>query len=60
LKGSVGTFSNGPVYETALELERCGRDDSMQTAQQSYQRLHGELQQLLPELRELCAQTTVD
>jgi CheY-like chemotaxis protein/HPt (histidine-containing phosphotransfer) domain-containing protein len=60
LKGSVGTFSTGPVYETALELERCGRDDSMETAQQSYQRLHGELQELLPELRELCAQTTVN
>jgi two-component system sensor histidine kinase/response regulator len=58
LKGSVATFSTGPVYETALELERCG-DDGMEAAQQSYQRLRGELEQLLPELRALCAQAAV-
>jgi len=59
LKGSVATFSTGTVYETALELERCGRDDSMEGAQQLYQRLDRELAQLLPELRELCAQTAI-
>jgi signal transduction histidine kinase/CheY-like chemotaxis protein/HPt (histidine-containing phosphotransfer) domain-containing protein len=59
LKGSVATLSIGPVYETALELERCGRDDCMGTAQQSYQRLQEELARLLPELRELCAQAAV-
>jgi len=59
LKGSVATFSTGPVYETALELERCGRDDCMETAQQSYQRLRSELEQLLPELRAMYAQAAV-
>ncbi len=59
LKGSVATFSTGPVYETALELERCGRDECLETTQQSYQRLRGELEQLLPELRALCAQAAV-
>src|SRR5207253_3439301 len=49
LKGSVSTFSTGPVYETALELERCG-DDGVEAAQRSYQRLRGELELLLPEL----------
>jgi len=57
LKGSVATFSTGTVYEAALELERCGRDGCMQTVQQSHHKLHGELEQLLPELRALCAQT---
>ena len=59
LKGSVATFSTGPLYETALELEQCGRDEYMQTVQQSYRRLRGELEQLLPELRALCAQSAV-
>jgi two-component system sensor histidine kinase/response regulator len=59
LKGSVATFSTGPLYETALELEQCGRDEYMQTVQKSYQRLRGELEQLLPELRALCAQSAV-
>jgi HPt (histidine-containing phosphotransfer) domain-containing protein len=59
LKGSVATFSTGPVYATALELERCGRDDCMENVQQSFQRLSGELEQLLPELRALCAQAAV-
>ena len=59
LKGSVATFSTGPVYETALELERCGRDECMETARESYQRLRGEVEQLLPELRALCAQAAV-
>jgi chemotaxis protein histidine kinase CheA len=57
LKGSVATFSTGTVYEAALELERCGRDGCLQTVQQSHHKLHGELEQLLPELRALCAQT---
>jgi CheY-like chemotaxis protein len=55
LKGSVATFSTGPVYETAFELERCGRDEQMQTAPARFQRLQGELEQLLTELRELCS-----
>jgi len=38
----VATFSTGPLYETALELEQCGRDEYMQTVQQSYRRLRGE------------------
>jgi CheY-like chemotaxis protein/HPt (histidine-containing phosphotransfer) domain-containing protein len=59
LKGSVATFCTGPVYETALELEWCGRDDRLETVRQSYQKLHRELEQLLPELRALCVQTTV-
>jgi CheY-like chemotaxis protein/HPt (histidine-containing phosphotransfer) domain-containing protein len=59
LKGSVATFSIGRVYETALELERCGRDDCIDTAHQLYQRLDRELGELLPELRVLCAQTAV-
>jgi two-component system sensor histidine kinase/response regulator len=57
LKGSVATFSTGPVYEAALELERCGRDECMDGVPHSHQKLHGELEQLLPELRALCAQT---
>jgi HPt (histidine-containing phosphotransfer) domain-containing protein len=59
LKGSVATFSTGPVYETAFELERCGRDECMETARESYQRLRAEVEQLLPELRALCAQAAV-
>jgi len=59
LKGSVATFSTGAVYETALELERCGRDDSLETAPQTFHRLQGELAQMLPELRALCAQAEV-
>jgi signal transduction histidine kinase/DNA-binding response OmpR family regulator len=57
LKGSVATFSTGPVYEAALELERCGRDECMDGVPHSHQKLHDELEQLLPELRALCAQT---
>jgi two-component system, sensor histidine kinase and response regulator len=60
LKGSVAMFTMGPVYEAALELERCGRDDRMQTARESYRRLRDELDRLLPELRALCAQAAVD
>ena len=59
LKGSIATFSTGPVYETALELERCGRDDCMQNAQACYQRLQRELGLLLPELHALCARAAV-
>jgi CheY-like chemotaxis protein/HPt (histidine-containing phosphotransfer) domain-containing protein len=59
LKGSVATFSTGPVYETALELERCGRDECMETARDSHQKLRDELEQLLPELRALCTQAAV-
>jgi two-component system, sensor histidine kinase and response regulator len=59
LKGSVATFSTGPVYETALELERCGRDECLDMARESYQRLRGELERLLPELRALCAQAEI-
>jgi HPt (histidine-containing phosphotransfer) domain-containing protein len=57
LKGSVATFTTGPVYETAFELERCGRDESLDAAQQAWQKLRGEIEHLLPELRALCAQT---
>ena len=59
LKGSVATFSTGAVYETALELERYGRDDSIETAPQTFERLRDELGLLLPELRALCAQAEV-
>jgi signal transduction histidine kinase/DNA-binding response OmpR family regulator len=59
LKGSVATFCTGPVYETALELEQCARDQRMEAVEQSCRRLHGELEQLLPELRALCAQVPV-
>jgi HPt (histidine-containing phosphotransfer) domain-containing protein len=57
LKGSVATFSTGPLYETALELEHCGRDERLESAQHAYRRLRVEIEQLLPELRKLCAQT---
>jgi two-component system, sensor histidine kinase and response regulator len=53
LKGSVATFSTGAVYETAFELERCGRDECIDTAPQTFQKLRGELGQMLPELRVL-------
>jgi two-component system sensor histidine kinase/response regulator len=59
LKGSVATFTTGPVYETAFELEQCGRDESMDAAPQAYQKLHGQIERLLPELRALCAQAVV-
>jgi two-component system sensor histidine kinase/response regulator len=59
LKGSVATFTTGPVYETAFELEQCGRDESMDAAQQAWQKLRGEIERLLPELRAVCAQTVV-
>jgi two-component system sensor histidine kinase/response regulator len=59
LKGSVATFSTGAVYETALELERFGRDESLEAAAQTFERLRGELEQMLPQLRVLCAQAEV-
>jgi two-component system, sensor histidine kinase and response regulator len=59
LKGSVATFSTGAVYETALELERCGRAEALETAAQTFERLRGELGQMLPELRALCDQAEV-
>jgi HPt (histidine-containing phosphotransfer) domain-containing protein len=59
LKGSVATFSSGPVYETALALERSGRDGSMDGVPQTWQRLQRELAELLPELRAVCAQAAV-
>ncbi|HEX4599413.1 MAG TPA: response regulator, partial [Burkholderiaceae bacterium] len=59
LKGSVATFSTGAAYKTAFELERCGRDNSTETAPQTFARLREELGQMLPELRALCAQAEV-
>jgi CheY-like chemotaxis protein/HPt (histidine-containing phosphotransfer) domain-containing protein len=59
LKGSVATFSTGPVYETALALERSGRDGSMDGVPQAWQRLQRELAELLPELRAVCAQAAL-
>jgi CheY-like chemotaxis protein/HPt (histidine-containing phosphotransfer) domain-containing protein len=53
LKGSVATFSTGAVYEAAFELERCGRDECIDMAPQTFQKLRGELGQMLPELRAL-------
>ena len=59
LKGSVATFCTGPVYETAFELERCGREGNLADVQQTWQRLQRELAELLPELQAVCTQAVV-
>jgi two-component system sensor histidine kinase/response regulator len=56
LKGSIATFTTETVYEAALELERCGRNGTLDAARPLHRRLHSELELLLPELRALCAQ----
>ncbi len=60
LKGSIATFSTGSVYEAALELERCGRNQSMEAAHYLHRKLHNELELLLPQLRALCEPVSVE
>ena len=55
LKGGVGNFFAMPVYETAQELETMGRDDRIDAARETFEKLEIQLAELKQELRELIA-----
>jgi two-component system, sensor histidine kinase and response regulator len=60
LKGSVATFCTGPVYERALDLERCARQGRIDEAGAAWESLRRELDRLLPHLHALCATALAD
>jgi HPt (histidine-containing phosphotransfer) domain-containing protein len=53
LKGAVGNFCAGPVFQAALRLEQAGRDRNFVAAETSYAALEEVLAQLTPELEAL-------
>jgi HPt (histidine-containing phosphotransfer) domain-containing protein len=59
LKGEVGNFAAAAVFDTALQLERLGRDEELSRAAATYAVLVESLERLLPALRAF-AKDTVD
>ncbi len=55
LKGSVGNFAAGEVFEAAFTLERLGRQGDLTQAAEAYELLETALAQLTPALSKLTA-----
>jgi HPt (histidine-containing phosphotransfer) domain-containing protein len=53
LKGSIGSFSTGPAYATALALETAGRDADWEVVVESRPVLEPELARLVKALEQL-------
>jgi PAS domain S-box-containing protein len=53
IKGSVGNFAAEPAYSAAQDLERIGRDNRMDRAEEAWERLQEEIEKLKPALQAL-------
>jgi two-component system sensor histidine kinase/response regulator len=51
LKGSVGNFASPVAYEAASRLETMGRDSDLTNAEDAFQTLQSEMENLLPSLQ---------
>lgn len=51
LKSSIGTLSTGPLFETALTLERLGKEGDLDQAPSQFRFLKSGLDELLVELK---------